>query len=139
MNISELRSGQEKVNIEAVITDMEEPREFNKFGRIIRVANAEIEDDSGKIKLTLWNQDIDKAKQGMKVKVTNGFVNDFKGEKQLTGGKFGKIEFGEVSESEIPSDKPSKKEKKQEEIAKVEDKSEEKLDEQIDEEGSEDF
>jgi len=133
MKISELRSGQEKVNVEAVIISIEEPREFDKFGKTIRVANAMIEDDSGKIKLTLWNQDIDKAKEGATVKIVNGFVNEFKGEMQVTGGKFGKVEFEEGSG--VSSAKPSKKEK----VAEVDDTEEESLDEEIDSEGSEDF
>ena len=133
MKIADLRQGQEKVNIEAVIKDMEEPREFNKFGRTIRVANAMIEDDSGSIKLTLWNQDIDKAKKGATVKVTNGFVNEFQGEIQLTGGKFGKVEFLSGSEKEAKADSGEEKEGKE----KIEEPEEEFKEES--EEGSEDF
>ena len=44
------------------------------------------------MKLTLWNQDIDKVKIGSILKITNGYVNEFQGEKQLTSGKFGKLE-----------------------------------------------
>jgi replication factor A1 len=134
MNISELRSGQEKVEIEAVITGMEEPREFNKFGKVIRVANATIEDDSGSIKLTLWNQDIEKAKTGTKIKITNGFVNEFKGEKQVTSGKFGKLEF--LGESDMPV--KAKSHKAEKEVEAGED-FEEELDEEIDTEGAGDF
>ena len=92
MNISELRARQGSVNLEAVIKSIEEPRAFNKFGRDLRVTNAIIEDDSGSIKLTLWNADIDNVHVGDTVRVTNGFVNEFKGENQLTTGKFGKLE-----------------------------------------------
>jgi len=92
MKIAELKTNQSGVEIEATVTAIEEPRQFEKFGKMIRVTNAIIEDDSGNIKLTLWNQDIDKVKIGNKVKITNGFVNEFKNEKQLTSGKFGKLE-----------------------------------------------
>lgn len=92
MNISELRARQGSVNLEAVVKSIEEPRAFNKFGRDLRVTNAIIEDDSGSIKLTLWNADIDNVHVGDTVRVTNGFVNEFKGENQLTTGKFGKLE-----------------------------------------------
>ena len=92
MNISELRARQGSVNLEAVVKSIEEPRAFNKFGRDLRVTNAVIEDDSGSIKLTLWNDDIDNVHVGDTVKVTNGFINEFKGENQLTTGKFGKLE-----------------------------------------------
>ena len=93
MKISELKVGQGSVEVEATVKSIEEPRTFNKFGREVKVTNALIEDDSGEIKLTLWNQDIDKVKEGSKVKITNGYVNEFQGEKQLTAGKFGKIEI----------------------------------------------
>lgn len=114
MNISELKVGQEKVNIEAEVTAMEEPRSFTRFGKTIRVANATINDGNGEIKLTLWNNDIDNVKIGDKVKVTNGFVNEFKGEKQLTAGKFGKTEVLGKSGNPVTEDKPKKGKKKEE-------------------------
>jgi replication factor A1 len=92
MKISELRARQGSVNLEATVKSIEEPRTFNKFGRDLRVTNAVIEDDSGSIKLTLWNNDVDSVHAGDIVKVTNGFINEFKGENQLTTGKFGKLE-----------------------------------------------
>jgi len=92
MKISELTVGQGKVNVEGVIKEISDTRAFNKYGRDLKVANAILEDDSGKIKLTLWNDEIMKVKTGDKIKITNGFVNEFQGEKQLTAGKFGKLE-----------------------------------------------
>jgi len=91
-NISDLKVGEGKVDIEASIVSIEPPRTFNKFGRELRVATAVISDSSGSIKLTLWNDDIDKVSVGKKIKITNGYVNEFQGEKQLTAGKLGKLE-----------------------------------------------
>ena len=92
MKISELKPKQGSVNIKGIIKEIEEPRVFNKFGRNMSVANAIFEDDSGFVKLTLWNDDIKRFKPGDTIKITNGFVNEFQGEKQLTSGKFGKME-----------------------------------------------
>ena len=92
MVISELTSGQGNVNVEGTITEVGESRTFSKFGREMTVANAMLKDDSGSIKLTLWNDDVTKFKEGDKVKIENGYVNEFQGENQLTSGKFGKIE-----------------------------------------------
>jgi len=92
MKISELKPRQGKIDIEVEITDIGEVREFQKFGKPGRVANAMIKDDSGEMKLTLWNDEIDTVKVGDKIKVTNGYVNEFQGEKQLTAGRFGKLE-----------------------------------------------
>tara|TARA_Y100000310_G_scaffold345498_1_gene465660 strand:- start:4814 stop:5101 length:288 start_codon:yes stop_codon:yes gene_type:complete len=92
MKISELQVRQGKVEVEGEITDKQEPREFEKFGNKGKVCNCTLKDDSGEVSLTLWNDDVDKIKVGDKVKVTNGYVNEFQGEKQLTAGRFGKIE-----------------------------------------------
>jgi len=93
MNIAELQIGQGKVDVVGEITKVEEPRTFNKFGKDGKVANAVLKDASGEIKLTLWNEQVDQVKQGSKVHITNGYVSEFKGEKQLSTGKFGKLEI----------------------------------------------
>jgi replication factor A1 len=91
MTIKELKSGQGNVNVQGVITEVGEIRVFNKFGRELKVANAILKDDSGTIKLTLWNDEANKYKEGDEIKIENGYVNEFQGEPQLTAGKFGKI------------------------------------------------
>lgn len=92
MKVSELKTGQGKVEIEATVVSVGEVRTYNKFGKDLRVAEAVISDGSGEIKLSLWNEDIEKVSAGKKVKISNGYVSEFKGEKQLSAGKFGKLE-----------------------------------------------
>ena len=58
---------------------MNRPREINKIGRKLRVANAKIKDDSGSITLVLWNEQIDTVKAGGKIKIENGYVNEWQG------------------------------------------------------------
>ena len=110
MTIKELRAGQGNVNVQGTITEVGEIRTFNKFGRELKVANAILKDDSGTIKLTLWNDEADKYKEGNEIEIENGYVNEFQGEPQLTAGKFGKIvllggdsEENAETQSEIPS------------------------------------
>jgi replication factor A1 len=121
--ISELKPKQGNINVEGTIKEIGEERTFNKYGRELRVVNAVLEDDSGSIKLALWNEDCNRFKEGDKVKVVNGYVTEFQGEMQLTGGKFGKIELageGEAAE-ETAEEAESKEEPKEvaEEVAKV--------------------
>lgn len=92
MKISELKPNQGKVDVEAEIVSVEEPRTFNKFGKDLTIVNAIVKDDSGEIKVGFWNDDAPKAIVGKKIKITNGYVSEFKGEKQLSAGKFGKLE-----------------------------------------------
>ena len=93
MKISELKMGAFEGTIEGEIVDIEEPRDvLNKYGMRMKVASAVLKDDSGEIKLTLWNEDSSKFKVGDKVKISNGWVSEFKGTKQLSAGRNGKIE-----------------------------------------------
>ncbi|MBS3131352.1 hypothetical protein J4212_02875 [Candidatus Woesearchaeota archaeon] len=98
MNVKDLQARQGKVDLALDIVDVSEPREFDKFGKKGRVANAVAKDETGDIKLTLWNDDVDKVKAGDKVKITNGYVSEWQGELQLGTGKFGTLEV--VGESE---------------------------------------
>ena len=104
MKISEIKAGQGKIDVEAAVIEKSEARDINKYGKNLRVATATIQDDSGKIKLSLWNQEVDNVSIGDKIKITNGYASEFKGEKQLTAGKFGKLEIiGKASEEEMRS------------------------------------
>lgn len=107
MLISEIKPRQGKIDATVTIVSIEEPREFEKFGNKGRVATAKVKDSSGEIDLTLWNDDIDKVKVGDKVKITNGYCGEFQGEKQLTSGRFGKLEVvdGEEKEESKEEDK----------------------------------
>ncbi len=93
MKISEIQVRQGKIDIEGEVISKDEPKEFERFGSKGRVCGCTIKDNSGEIKLTLWNDDIDKVNVGDKVKISNGYCNEFQGEKQLTAGKFGKLEI----------------------------------------------
>ncbi len=92
MKISELKAGTGNATIEAEVTAIEEPREvITKFGKRTRVANATIKDESGEITLSLWGEDIEKVSIGDKINLENGWVSEFRGNKQISAGKYGKI------------------------------------------------
>ena len=74
------------------IIELGEIRTFNKFGKEGKVANARLKDDSGEILLSLWNEQIDKVKQGDNVEIKNGYVKEWQGELQLTTGRMGTLE-----------------------------------------------
>ncbi len=92
MAIKDLEARQGNVNLTLEIIEKEEAREFEKFGKKGRVCNAVAKDATGTIKLTLWNEDIDKVNTGDTVKIENGWVGEWQGELQLSTGKFGKLE-----------------------------------------------
>ena len=93
MEIKDVKPNTGKVDIIASVVTKEAPRTFAKFGKSGKVCNATLQDDSGKIVLTLWNDDVEKINVGDKVHLENGWCSEYKGEKQLSAGKFGKIEI----------------------------------------------
>jgi len=93
MNVSDLRDGMRRVDAEGEIAEMSEPRTVSlKSGDQARVADCMLKDDSGQIKLSLWDDQIDMVKQGSKVRVTNGYTNSFRGEVRLNVGRYGRLE-----------------------------------------------
>ncbi len=92
MAIKDLQARQGNVNITAEVVEISEPRTFEKFGTQGRVANASIKDETGTVKLTLWNEQIDKVKTGDKISIKNGYVGEWQGELQLTTGKMGTLD-----------------------------------------------
>jgi len=113
MNIRDLEPRQGDVDITVEVVSMDEPREFNKFGKPGRVANAMIKDETGDMKLTLWNEQIDQIKVGDKIHIQKGYVNEWQGEKQLTTGKFGTLDVvesaGAPAEEKKESAEPEEK------------------------------
>jgi replication factor A1 len=107
MKISELKAGQGKVDIEGVIKSKAEPRVFNKYGKDLRVCNAVLANETGEVTLSLWNDDVEKVNVGDTVKITNGYVSEFNGLKQLTSGKFGKLEVVGAGSASAGSDAES--------------------------------
>lgn len=91
MKINELQPKQGNVELQAEIVDISPVREFQKFGKNGRVANATIKDDSGQVTMTLWNEQIDLVKVGDKIEIKDGYVNEWQGDLQVTTGRNGTL------------------------------------------------
>jgi replication factor A1 len=93
MNIRDLRDGMRRVDAEGQISEISDPRTVNlRTGEQAKVADCMLKDESGEIKLSLWDDQIDQVRQGSKVRVTNGYTNSFRGELRLNVGKYGRLE-----------------------------------------------
>jgi len=93
MKIKELQTGMKRVEVEAQVIEKGNPRQVqSRFKEeTLNVADAIVQDDSGSVKLTLWNEQIDQVNVGDNIKIENGYVTSFRGEIQLNVGKFGKL------------------------------------------------
>jgi replication factor A1 len=90
--IRDLRVGMKKINLKAKVSAIPKPTlVFTRFGNYASVANASVTDETGTIKLCLWNEQISTVSVGDTVQVENAHMSVFRGQPQLRIGKNGKL------------------------------------------------
>ena len=99
MEIKDLKPNAGNVDLVLEVVDKEEARTFEKFGKSGSVCNVKVKDETGTVKMTLWNEDIESVKVGDKIHLQNGWCSEFRDELQISSGKFGKIEVVEAMEN----------------------------------------
>lgn len=90
--INELRFGMKKISVGAEIIDIP-PKKLvtTQLGNQFYVSNVKIADETGTIRLSLWNGQIEKVHVGDKVEIDNCYVSSFLGVQQLRIGRNGGI------------------------------------------------
>ncbi|MFH1506478.1 MAG: OB-fold nucleic acid binding domain-containing protein [archaeon] len=91
MKVSDIKGKGQVDEITLKVVSKGDPREVR--GGSLKVCDCTCEDDSGKIKVTLWNDDIDKVSEGTTIKITKGWSQEYQGELQLSSGRFGTLEI----------------------------------------------
>lgn len=94
--VGDLRTGMKRVILKAKVLEIAKPSlVFTKYGNYAKVANASIADETGTIKLCLWNEQITSISVGDTVQIENANVSMFRGERQLRIGKHGTLHRAE--------------------------------------------
>jgi replication factor A1 len=88
--IKELQPRKGFDTITATVVSVGEPRQVRDG--TLTVAEAELKDATGTVKLSLWNDDVNKVKPGDTVTITKGWTNEFQGNLSVSAGKFGTME-----------------------------------------------
>ena len=90
--IRDLRVGMTHVNLKVKVIEVTKPKfVVTRYGNHASFAKAVISDDTGQIKLCLWNEQIGSVAVEDKVHIENARVSAFRGERQLTLGKTGTL------------------------------------------------
>ena len=93
MKARDVKPAMRNVDLELKIVEVEEPRSYvSRAGREGRVTTAVGEDDSGRIKVSLWDKDIDLVKVGSLIRIRNGYSRLFRDEVYVSAGMYGKLE-----------------------------------------------
>ncbi|MCW4010234.1 MAG: hypothetical protein NWF05_06390 [Candidatus Bathyarchaeota archaeon] len=90
--IQDLRHGMKKVNLEAQV--LETPKNslvHTRYGNSATVSSIWIGDETGKVKLCLWNEQIRAVSVGNFIQIKNASVSTYKSERQLFIGKTGTV------------------------------------------------
>jgi replication factor A1 len=90
--VSELRSGMKHVNLKAKVQEIPKPAQVHtQFGNTAMVVNAIVSDETGTIKLCLWEGQISTINIDDDIEIRNAQVCLFRGEKQIRLGKNGTL------------------------------------------------
>ena len=90
LTIRDLRSGMTQICLNAKVLEIAKPNlVYTSYGNHATVANALIEDKTGTIRMTLWNEQISSISAGDTIKIDNARVVMYKGQRQLNIGRKG--------------------------------------------------
>ncbi len=64
---------------------------YTRFGTEAHISNALIADETGTIRMSLWNQQINMVSRGDSIEIENSKVVSFRGERQLRIGRNGTL------------------------------------------------
>lgn len=97
VKVGELNPSSRAVNVLAKTVSKSEIRNIaaGRDGSPHKVCDALVGDETGSVYLTLWDDNIDKVKEGDTVLVKNGYVNLFRGNIRLNIGKYGTLEISD--------------------------------------------
>jgi replication factor A1 len=91
-SIKDLQTGMRHINLKAKILKVAEPKHVvTRYGNLACVAKASIADETGTIKLCLWNGQIGSVSAGDTVQIENARVSAFRGERQMSLEKTGTL------------------------------------------------
>ena len=102
LHIGDLETGMKQINLKVKVLEIPKPKlVFTRFGNYATVTNVLIADETGTIKLCLWNEQISSVSEGDIIQIENAHAYAFRGEQQLRIGKNGKLSV--IEEAEFPS------------------------------------
>jgi replication factor A1 len=94
VKVGELTPNSRAVNVTAKVVSKSEIRNIatGRDGAPHRVCDALVGDETGCVYLTLWDDNIEKIKEGDTIKIGNGYVTLFRGNMRLNVGRYGNLE-----------------------------------------------
>ncbi|MGI0148092.1 MAG: hypothetical protein ACREDF_00980 [Thermoplasmata archaeon] len=94
MKVKDLKADAKVEVLEVTIKEMGEVRDVNTFRGASKVCDAKgVDDDGDEVSISLWNDEIEKVKVNDRLRIVNGWVRQWRGNMQVSAGRFGKLEI----------------------------------------------
>jgi replication factor A1 len=94
MKVQDLRAEAKVDSLELIIKEKGSPRDFmSRSGSSGKVCDAKAVDDAGQeVSVSLWNDEIERVNANDRIRITNGWAREWRGNLQVTAGRYGKLE-----------------------------------------------
>lgn len=94
MKVKDLKADAKVDVLEVTIKEMGEVRDVNTFRGASKVCDAKgVDDDGDEVSISLWNDEIEKVQANDRLRIVNGWVRQWRGNMQVSAGRFGKLEI----------------------------------------------
>ncbi len=94
MKVKDLKADAKVDVLELTITEKGEVRNVNTFRGASRVCDTKgVDDDGDSVAISLWNDEIEQVNVNDRLRITNGWVRQWRGTMQVSAGRFGKLEI----------------------------------------------
>ena len=101
MKINEIKRGMSNISVTGEVTDKSERRRVRtRFGSR-NVCDAILEDETGRIKISLWEEQTDTVNVGDKGKIIGAYITEYRNRLQLNIPRSGRLEITEENILEI--------------------------------------
>ncbi|TLZ62656.1 MAG: hypothetical protein E6K16_05515 [Methanobacteriota archaeon] len=94
MKVKDLRPESKVDAIDLTVTSKGDAREFtSRSGSVGKVCDCKAKDADGEeVQITLWNEEIERVQPNDRIRISNGWVREWRGNMQVSAGKYGRLE-----------------------------------------------
>src|SRR5881392_602145 len=94
MKVNDVRPESKVDVIELTIREKGAARDFSsRSGSTGKVCDAKaVDDDGSEVSVSLWNEEIDRVQANDRIRITNGWAREWRGNIQVSAGRYGKLE-----------------------------------------------
>ncbi len=94
MKAKELRAETKVESIELTVVSKGDVREFSsRSGSVGKVCDCKAKDaDGDELQVTLWNEEIERVSANDRIRISNGWVREWRGNLQVSAGRYGRLE-----------------------------------------------